>query len=562
MSLNTIVAKVEQSVRPRHVGIGFVWAWIYCSFSTSALFAGREGSSINADPSWLSSAIAVSGCLLALAFAWRRVSMGRLRGLACVGAALMAAGTFGAGAFSLPGWASAVCGVASGVGSAALILFWGDALSRIETERVEIAIPAASGVMLACVFVFPYIQGLPGVLGVTSLPLLSLLCLFLTWDDIDAGRYEPEEGPTPEGAARASSAPALVHGAEGPAHTSTGVGDSCERGRRAGRSTAAGSYVFLARMSIVLAAAYFAIGVTSATGGATDAFQDAYGFDAGTFIGSVFGIGLAFWFIFFSPRLNVAALLRWVSPLLVVGMAAMPFSGVPPEFVVSVAVSVADTVLQVIAFLSLVNLVRAKVFSPAFAIGVGQGAIQLGVLAGNLFGNWSQAAIAAGAFGSWVVSLFAICVLSVAMAAAPSDRHMGGLGFRESGDASAAPIRIAQPPSAAPVCGATPARAANPAAPLAQVGSQGQANPQDFRPANEPVSPVQESLDAKVARIAAAGGLSARETEVLGYLARGRSQPYIRDELVLSKNTVASHVKHIYQKLDVHSRQELLDLFA
>ena len=72
----------------------------------------------------------------------------------------------------------------------------------------------------------------------------------------------------------------------------------------------------------------------------------------------------------------------------------------------------------------------------------------------------------------------------------------------------------------------------------------------------------EENLDGMVARIAAEGGLSARETEVLGYLARGRSQPYIRDALVLSKNTVASHVKHIYQKLNVHSRQELLDMFA
>lgn len=56
-------------------------------------------------------------------------------------------------------------------------------------------------------------------------------------------------------------------------------------------------------------------------------------------------------------------------------------------------------------------------------------------------------------------------------------------------------------------------------------------------------------------------GLSGRETEILGYLAKGRSQPYIREELFLSKNTVATHVKHIYQKLNVHSRQELLDLF-
>lgn len=67
-------------------------------------------------------------------------------------------------------------------------------------------------------------------------------------------------------------------------------------------------------------------------------------------------------------------------------------------------------------------------------------------------------------------------------------------------------------------------------------------------------------LDAVCQQLAVQGGLSARETEILQYLARGRSQPYIRDELVLSKNTVATHVKHIYQKLEVHSRQELLDL--
>ena len=41
---------------------------------------------------------------------------------------------------------------------------------------------------------------------------------------------------------------------------------------------------------------------------------------------------------------------------------------------------------------------------------------------------------------------------------------------------------------------------------------------------------------------------------------RGRSVPYIRDELVISLNTVSTHVKHIYTKAAVHSRQELLDL--
>ena len=55
-------------------------------------------------------------------------------------------------------------------------------------------------------------------------------------------------------------------------------------------------------------------------------------------------------------------------------------------------------------------------------------------------------------------------------------------------------------------------------------------------------------------------GLTVRETEVLQLLARGRNVPYIEEELVISRNTVKTHIKHIYQKLNVHSQQELIDL--
>lgn len=46
--------------------------------------------------------------------------------------------------------------------------------------------------------------------------------------------------------------------------------------------------------------------------------------------------------------------------------------------------------------------------------------------------------------------------------------------------------------------------------------------------------------------IAEGASLSKRETEIFGLLACGRSRPYIRDALFLSKNTVATHIKHIY----------------
>lgn len=55
-------------------------------------------------------------------------------------------------------------------------------------------------------------------------------------------------------------------------------------------------------------------------------------------------------------------------------------------------------------------------------------------------------------------------------------------------------------------------------------------------------------------------GLTKRETEVLGLLARGRDVAFICEELYLARNTVKGYSKRIYAKLGVHSKQEVIDL--
>lgn len=55
-------------------------------------------------------------------------------------------------------------------------------------------------------------------------------------------------------------------------------------------------------------------------------------------------------------------------------------------------------------------------------------------------------------------------------------------------------------------------------------------------------------------------GLTNRETDVLMLLGRGRTSPIIQEKLVLSHNTVKTHVRHIYAKLGVHSQQELISI--
>jgi DNA-binding CsgD family transcriptional regulator len=56
-------------------------------------------------------------------------------------------------------------------------------------------------------------------------------------------------------------------------------------------------------------------------------------------------------------------------------------------------------------------------------------------------------------------------------------------------------------------------------------------------------------------------GLSEREREVLEKLLHGKNVPVIASELVISPNTVRSHVKRLYRTLGVHSRQELIAHF-
>ncbi|MEG1561767.1 MAG: helix-turn-helix transcriptional regulator [Raoultibacter sp.] len=54
--------------------------------------------------------------------------------------------------------------------------------------------------------------------------------------------------------------------------------------------------------------------------------------------------------------------------------------------------------------------------------------------------------------------------------------------------------------------------------------------------------------------------LTPRETEVLEQLARGRDLSFMEAKFMLSRNTIKMHVKHLYTKLDVHSKQEVIDL--
>lgn len=466
-------AVLERSIAWRYTGIGFVWAWIYCSFETSALFPDRQGVSINADLSWLASASVVVVALVVTGIVLRGRDLACLRVPRVTAPFLVAAGTVLSGVAPLFGdWqeaASWVSGALTGVGSAWLIIWWADALSALDIEQLEAVVPVASLITLLCTLVFPYIEGALGMLAVASLPLLSGAMLSLSYRDVlsSAQRKRP---------------PAVV---------------------RPVRETA----VLLMRLSLVLFASYFVIGCLGALSAAEDLMQTLAGFDVSTFIGSGFGIVLAVCFIFFSMKIDFTSLYRWLSPLLMLSLALFPWQEVVPNFVSTTIVAIADTSMQVIVFIYLISMAKRGLVSTVLGIGLTQGFLQLGVLAGNVTGDLAAPLVADGSLSIFVVVLALMVAFSFSLLLVPQRGRAVG--------------------------------AAKPAA-----GRSGE----------------EASIEARCRQLTVEHGLSAREAEVLGYLARGRSQPYIREELLLSKNTVATHVKHIYQKLNVHSRQELLDL--
>ncbi|MEG0503428.1 MAG: helix-turn-helix transcriptional regulator, partial [Raoultibacter sp.] len=69
-----------------------------------------------------------------------------------------------------------------------------------------------------------------------------------------------------------------------------------------------------------------------------------------------------------------------------------------------------------------------------------------------------------------------------------------------------------------------------------------------------------DSLSDRCEKIAAEYRLTAREQEILSYLAEGHSGAYISEVLFISPNTARTHIHNIYKKLEVSSREDILKM--
>lgn len=483
------LGRVEASFRLRYMGIGCVWAWLYCTYATSAVFPDREGRSINADETWLLSAATV-----VVAFVIGGVLLSRREDrkmeswhLPVAASTLLAAGTV------ISFFGSAVAGfvwlggVMTGVGYATLSLLWARALMALDIEELEVAVPLASLVTVPCVMIFPLLEGVAGVAATTLLPLFSGALLLLCMRD----KANDRRGG--EGAAREKDSPAAVP-------------QIC-RGSGELHGTERQWSAYLTRVAIVLVAIYIAIGWQAALAEAKDGLQVLVGIDVAMLLSSLASVALGVAIVFFSKKVSFTALFRWAVPCVVAALALREIPVPWMSFVVNATGDTLDSLIQVLVYLFTITLAKRGKISVALGVGMLQGSVQLGVLVGNLAGS-----ACAGPDAMWPLSVatpLLICLVVLVSIFAPQ---------REPEDE--------QHP--------------------ALVGSDA----------------IERSLLEGCQRLQEQFGLSDRETEIALLLARGRSRPYIRETLFISKNTVATHIRHIYSKLDIHSKEELADLVA
>ncbi len=78
---------------------------------------------------------------------------------------------------------------------------------------------------------------------------------------------------------------------------------------------------------------------------------------------------------------------------------------------------------------------------------------------------------------------------------------------------------------------------------------------------DEEADKARETFEQRLERISKQAGLSARETQIMSYVGKGHTSVYVAKTLLISDSTVYTHVRNIYRKLGITSREELIQLF-
>ncbi|MBC5585280.1 hypothetical protein H8S61_13885 [Eggerthella sp. NSJ-70] len=217
--------------------------------------------------------------------------------------------------------------------------------------------------------------------------------------------------------------------------------------------------------------------------------------------------------------LSSSLVTRWMLPVLLLAFALVPVDGEIGHQGAIMANSVASTILQAFFWLLLAKAAHRRSGSGPFFFSCYLVGLGIGMAVGEGLGLALVASV--GNSELWLSLPFVACILvACVMALEERARRFGTEGEPLS------------PPMAFP----------------------------SISTDQDAPDLIDAALREQAHRMAGAYKLSPREEEIVAHLLAGRNRPYIRDALFISLNTVNTHIKNAFAKMDVHSQQELLDV--
>lgn len=252
---------------------------------------------------------------------------------------------------------------------------------------------------------------------------------------------------------------------------------------------------------------------------------------------------------------SVAQLYRITVTFSVVGLVAILVLGAAAVPVGGALVQGCTLFFQPLVYVVVTRSTRLQGLSPLVAFGVGQALISAVVLAGNLVGKLlfqmagETPLLLSAVCGADVLALFFMVVARAAQVGEEGNEEKDG-GTEEM---------EAETRGADRVKAAAAGRGSSGVAAGERLFEDGGTTEAATLPNGDCAAGVGAQGEDSAAVFARAVGLTARETEILSLLVRGRTLPYIANELFVTTGTVKTHVRHIYEKSLVNNRQELLD---
>ncbi len=279
-------------------------------------------------------------------------------------------------------------------------------------------------------------------------------------------------------------------------------------------------------------------------------------------LGAAVGL-LALW-QFKNLSVNVVAAYRVFFPFVISSFLLLPF--LPIEYTRWLA-AILYAVYSVAIMLMMIQCAQAsrdRGINPVFVYGFFGGIVYALHDVGFIGGTFAEQIRVIGIAPLAVVALVAVYLLGLMYFIG-----QGGFSriFKHDGDAAASIELVAlrardakrQSPSGLKANGSE-----NEPAPEAACAASDTRAPRK-KPSREKKQPrdehvFQDRISKQAALLRQHYRLSAREAEVMELIARGNTVARIAEDLVVSENTIRTHSKRIYAKLDIHKKQELLDL--